>query len=469
MQFTLINQDGERNLTVFAPGREPLVAHESHPNFDEIVEGIINDDDSVLSLFDLSATAAAAFKPLSERVSIAYGRVYFDGDEVDNSLTKQIVRFVTEGVEDWKPLVRFYEKVMDNPQKHSREQLYGFLDEHDFPITPDGDIVAYKGVEYRPELDVHTSTHQGVAWVDGVLHTGYTPYPIGAVVTMPRNQVAQNPTEACSAGLHAATFDYANGYGTGILEVHINPRDVVSVPTGTPKIRCCRLQAIQFIEKEYDDVVVYDFEIYEDGSPSEEEDAYLTKLEDESYAKWKAENDENDFSAPTVDLFCPDCGSTDVFCEPGCDHYSDEDEDIEDGPFWSDEDTQFWADEKTVENNMLKRREEETADLDAFWSDPEDSLWDRIVNKAKKKKKGIPKVAEKEGLILVGDDPKDRASYIRIGEDQVPPTPEGWEAIVKGAKQQKKSIQKHAERSGFTLIGDDPKVRSSYHRKESAA
>ncbi len=53
MQFTLINQDGERNLTVFAPGREPLVAHESHPNFEEIVAGILADDDSVLSLFDL--------------------------------------------------------------------------------------------------------------------------------------------------------------------------------------------------------------------------------------------------------------------------------------------------------------------------------------------------------------------------------------------------------------------------------
>lgn len=437
MQFTLINQDGERNLTVFAPGREPLVAHESHPNFEEIVAGILADDDSVLSLFDLSATAAAAFKPLSERVSIAYGRVYFDGDEVDNALTKQVVRFVTEDVEDWKPLVRFYEKVMDNPQKHSREQLYSFLDEHDFPITPDGDIVAYKGVEYRPELDVHTSTHKGVAWVDGVLHTGYTPYPIGAVVTMPRNQVAQNPTEACSAGLHAATFDYANGYGTGILEVHINPRDVVSVPTGTPKIRCCRLQAIQFIEKEYDDVVVYDFFADSDIHPiqSDEEDCYLNNLEDEAYAKWEYDN-----LAPL----------------------SEEDDDEGSQESWH----------KPWNNDVYLRTEAIPPgidDLDTFWSDSEDSLWDRIVNKAKRKKKGIPKVAEQEGLILVGDDPKDRASYIRIGDDQVPPTDAEFDEIKKIAKASKRSVQKIAQRNGFTLIGDDPKVRSSYHRKESAA
>jgi hypothetical protein len=122
-------------------------------------------------------------------------------------------------------------------------------------------IVGYKGVRCDPsrkipedlEVDltaeayglVGWSTQAGEAVVDGVTVTGYIPYPVGAIVEMPRGQVVHNPSEACSHGLHVGTFSYAKSYANSgkMLEVHVNPRDVVSVPNdaGGQKVRVCRL------------------------------------------------------------------------------------------------------------------------------------------------------------------------------------------------------------------------------------
>ncbi len=87
MQYSLLNTGEETFITVIVDG-SPHVANDSHPRFKEIVEKSINNDESVVDLFDLSATAHKYFERVSERVTVANGQVYFDGDKVDTSLTK---------------------------------------------------------------------------------------------------------------------------------------------------------------------------------------------------------------------------------------------------------------------------------------------------------------------------------------------------------------------------------------------
>jgi hypothetical protein len=81
--------------------------------------------------------------------------------------------------------------------------------------------------------------------VNGEVVTGTIPYRIGSVVEMPRDQVAFDPHTHCSTGLHVATRSFAERYGSSgvVLEVHVEARDVVSVPNDASgeKVRVSRI------------------------------------------------------------------------------------------------------------------------------------------------------------------------------------------------------------------------------------
>lgn len=266
MQYVIVGGglEGESNVTLFVPGEAPLTAHSSHPNFDKIVEGVRSGDESVVDLFDLAKTAATRFERLTERVTVANQRLYFDGDEVHDALAEQVVRFLADGVEDWKPLVNFYENVQQNPQEYSRNQLYAWLTDRDFTITPDGLIVGYKGVRTTSDDDGFRSIFTGRAIVDGEVQTGNISNKIGSIIEMPRDQVAFAPDVACSYGLHVGTWRYAKDFSQGaVLEVHVNPRDVVSVPSDShnEKMRVCRYRVVNTIDVPYEEAVVADYYI----------------------------------------------------------------------------------------------------------------------------------------------------------------------------------------------------------------
>jgi hypothetical protein len=280
MFYTLVgSEDGSSNITVFVSGQAPLVAHSSHANFDKIVEGARANDGSIVDLFDVAKTAVTKFERLTERVSAGNGRLYFDGVEVHDALASQVVRFLAEGVEDWKPLVNFYENIQSNPNEHSREQLYTWLEKRPFTITPDGMIVGYKGV--TPELK---SINHGTATVDGVVHTGAIPNAIGSVIEMPRDQVAHDSYVGCSTGLHVGTYEYAESFARGaLLEVHVNPRDVVSVPTDcdAQKVRTCRYKVVKVIDAPHTVPVASDWEEFDDEFDFDPDEFPLDPVQDD--------------------------------------------------------------------------------------------------------------------------------------------------------------------------------------------
>jgi hypothetical protein len=291
MQYTIVGTEDGSNITVFVPGQAPLVAHSSHPNYDKIVAGVLANDENVAELFDVSVAVAEKFDRLTERVSVANGRLYFDAVEVDNSLANQVVRFLNEGVEDYKPLVKFFDNVQQNDNEHSREQLYDWLNTRDFTISPDGMIVGYKGVTPL-EDNVFESISSGRAIVNGEVQNGRIKQKVGDVVEMPRNEVQFDPAVGCSTGLHVGTWDYASDFGRGaVLTVNVNPRDVVSVPTEceNQKMRVCRYTVAATTDVPYSAPVWDDFE---DEWDDEDEDDYYRDFwgEDEDF-----EDDEPEF------------------------------------------------------------------------------------------------------------------------------------------------------------------------------
>lgn len=245
--YKIVSVDGVRFVTVYQDGNVYLVSDDTHTNVPDVIEAAQAGED-VADLVDVGRAIQRKFDDVVQgRVAVRGGVVYFDDDPMDGAVAKAIVRFLEEG-EDVTPLVKFMENIMANPQEHSREQFYRWIDHHDFPINDDGCIVAYKGV-----TDTRKSIHSGGAYVDGEWVTGRIPNEHGSVITMGRSDVAHDPNTACHTGLHAGTWDYASSFGSVVLHVLINPRDVVSVPNDceSQKVRVCRYEVLGVTEGEY--------------------------------------------------------------------------------------------------------------------------------------------------------------------------------------------------------------------------
>lgn len=271
-------------VTVVVDG-VPYVAGNEHPNFKEILQGAIDGDPSVIDLFDVAVAIQKKFDLVSDRVSIRNGQVYLDGELVNSALTDQIIEFQKAG-EDFMPLVKFYEKLEQNPNPDSREQLYAWLDAHKFTITPEGDLLGYKGVALNAEGN-YVSVNHGRAIVNGEEFNGAIPNEIGSVVTMPRGEVEFNPGVGCSRGLHVGTWNYAKDWGHGaVLEVVVNPRDVVSVPHDcrAQKLRTCRYVVSGVATGDYGTPL---------KAPSVWDNAIYTDYEDDEWSD--GDYDEGDF------------------------------------------------------------------------------------------------------------------------------------------------------------------------------
>lgn len=174
---------------------------------------------------------------------IKYSNEYFEIDDKNNLymlddrstvipdiIAKRLIEFSQEGL-PIEPLVYFWKKLRKNPSKNSQEMLYGFLEANHHPITENGNFLAYKKVSQNGE---------------GKLVDSYSKKmdnSVGAVVSMPREQVVEDKNQTCSRGLHVAAWEYAQNFsGTVLVEVIVDPTDVVSVPVDyhNQKMRVCR-------------------------------------------------------------------------------------------------------------------------------------------------------------------------------------------------------------------------------------
>ena len=247
-----------------AAARAPTAADIRHPHYQAILDGLQAGDESVYDLFDVAGGVMRRFQQITDRVTWDGTNVRLDGDVVHSAIADQIRRTIEVGEQDYRPLVRFWEKLESNPNEHSRQQAYDFLAAHTFQITEDGDVVGFKGVSRNEAGEFVSGWSSQVpdvpsAYVDGepVPPQSVVPNKVGSVVTMPRGEVIHDPSQACRRGLHVSTRSYAESYGRqgAVLEVHVNPRDIVSVPTdgGGEKVRVCRYRVARVALDSYSD------------------------------------------------------------------------------------------------------------------------------------------------------------------------------------------------------------------------
>lgn len=257
--FSLTEDAKGKSLAIFYADGESDTIPETHVSFKPIIEKLISGtatDEVVRELAGVLETVAKKMSALSERVSVDGKAVYFDGDPLRGEISDVIKAMFEEGRSlDFKPLVNFLEKAKTNPSLKSVDDLYRWISNGDLVIDPDGDIVAYKGVRVNAD-GVSESIHSGTAFVNGEEVTGYIPNKPGTIISMPRSEVNGNEQVACSTGLHAGTYSYANDFRrwestNRLLLVKINPRDVVSVPTDSSaqKLRVSRYTVLSEIDQ----------------------------------------------------------------------------------------------------------------------------------------------------------------------------------------------------------------------------
>jgi len=232
--FSLSEDRKGKTLTIFFDNGDCEPIPESHVNFKKILgmwlEGGKIDDTEVRELTKIMETVAKKLAVLSERITVDSDGVYFDGDPLNGEVSELIKNaYLNDEELQVGSLVNFIEKAMTNPSLKSLDDLYRWIKNGDLVIDPDGDILAYKGTVLNSK-GIPESVHSGTAFVNGEKITGKIPNVAGTTITMPRSNVNDNEAIACSTGLHAGTYRYASSFAQHLIQVKINPRDVVSVP-----------------------------------------------------------------------------------------------------------------------------------------------------------------------------------------------------------------------------------------------
>ena len=252
----------DQSITVFVNGKMRTVLSDNK-NFDTLKEHlkeVNHDSDLIVKLSDREENLRKSVS--GTKVVVQDGAVYYEGEEVNNSLTNKLLNLLDEGF-DATPWIKFFEKLMTNPSYRSRKCLYDFLEQFDAPLTADGNFIAFKRV--------------GANWFD--LHSGTMDNSVGNTVKMDRHKVDDDPQHTCSAGLHVCADEYLKGYANSgdarTVVVEVDPSNVVAVPYdyNFSKMRVCEYKVLAEIDPKEIPKILEDsmYEYYSDDEDYSDE------------------------------------------------------------------------------------------------------------------------------------------------------------------------------------------------------
>lgn len=249
-------------------GAEILTARNDHPKWTQIVEAFKAGNEAVLQSL-LSLKTVVENYSVGE-LSINTTGVTYRGQPMHSVDSNRVMAFLRDGL-PFKPLANYMARKMANPSARAISELYNFLEHKNMPITPEGKIIAYKGVNldfYSVRGNTATVVVQGEVNSEGqILNT------VGSTVEVERSSVDDDFRQGCSFGLHAGSLQYATGWGRRVVLVEIDPADVVSVPEdcGCQKLRCCKYKVIGEYTGPMPEAFTDEFSGEDDGNYENEE------------------------------------------------------------------------------------------------------------------------------------------------------------------------------------------------------
>ena len=228
-------RSGDGTICIFCDGESFTVATDLIA-YGKIVEGLEANTlhkQEILSLMNTQKAVAEIARHTSQgkvEVDLAANKVWYDGVLFpDKGLCDRILKLMADG-HPFQFMVNFLERLGRNPNFRSVMELFSFISRKGFPITPEGKILAYKGINED--------------WTD--CHSGRFDNHVGCVNKMDRKEGNDNHRTACSNGFHVGTYEYAVGFARGhVVLVEVDPADVICVPScESDKMRCCEYKVI---------------------------------------------------------------------------------------------------------------------------------------------------------------------------------------------------------------------------------
>ena len=225
----------EQSLTVVIEGKAQTMNND-HPAWEQAKQALSDSEwDRLQSLFDVES-AVQDYLDEDASIEVKDGAVFYRGESVHNQVVERILDFMRQDL-PYQPLVKFLGKLMDNTSRRAVDELYAFLEHKNMPLTPEGNFLAYKGVNSD--------------FTDK--YSGKFSNAVGEVLEMRRNGVCDDANVGCSSGFHAGSYEYAKGYASGggnLMVVEIDPSDVVSVPfdCDCQKLRTAKYKVVAHYE-----------------------------------------------------------------------------------------------------------------------------------------------------------------------------------------------------------------------------
>ena len=230
----------------------------SHPDFSGLVDCVkTGDAEEFLNVYN---TGVKVENWSEGDFKFEDGVLWYEDEQVHDVITDRIVEMLKGGF-DHTPMLRFLERLYNNPSYRAINELYTFLQHKFLPITPDGYFLAYKAV--RPDF------------MDK--YSGKFDNSVGNTVKISRRKVDDNCDVACSHGLHVGAIDYVKSYGSHgdkVVICKVDPADVVSVPLDSQhqKVRCCGYEVVGEYDGDLIPVVCDDYCDEEDDCGLEDYD-----------------------------------------------------------------------------------------------------------------------------------------------------------------------------------------------------
>ena len=297
--ITALTLSNQMLTVVLDNGKQILTAPKDHPKWDELVKAYDRYDE--VALLELLSMKRVIEKYSVGNLVVSDQGVFYGGTPLGGVDVDRLLAFMREG-HPYTPIANYMSRKFLNPSKRAIDEMYSFLEHRNMPLTPEGKIIAYKGVlpNFFSVSSGKEPLMQGRRNETGQIFNG-----VGETIEMDRCWVDDNFLVDCSGGLHAGSLEYARNWarscGGVIILIEIDPPDVVSVPAdcNCSKLRCRKYKVIGIYDGPLPDTYTADFSTPSVPTPVTEEDS---------------EEDE----------VCENCGNTEVYCS--CDEEPDDSE-----------------------------------------------------------------------------------------------------------------------------------------------
>lgn len=245
ISYVIPTRDGQPTSISLVVNNRAFTLGASQSNFHSVLGELKKPKQDAKRILSLLSSAEALSDFASKGVSIHNGKVYFKGSQMNGAVVNRILDFHRQNL-PCEPTIAFLGNLPDNQAQ--RDAAYKFLENEGLTLTPDGCILAYKGVRGN-----WTSAHQNnLPSLKAVLIDNYIRFKPGDKPRCNPQDCDSDPHVHCSKGLHVGSHafakayvaDYDRNHGHMVL-VKINPKDIVSVPTDTrEKMRVCAMEVV---------------------------------------------------------------------------------------------------------------------------------------------------------------------------------------------------------------------------------